>query len=282
MSSILPTACSSRLQAILFKHNIIPLAIWENLHEKGKKVLVLVQRDISALAGVYVIINLVTGDLYVGSGFTGRLAVRYYKHLISGNGSSIVWAAVQKYGLENFAFTLVHIAPSIVKLEDNKELMERETYFITTLEPKYNIAKLAGNTFGVLHTEATREKLRSSYTSERREMIGNLNRGKKLSPTTRAKIREASLNRKPMSAASRALISANSTLAQLFKVKRVDGSPFLSPEGIIVESVIIRTYPCVVIFLGCGEKTVRRAIKKSGIIKSTWLVVLIGKANPSL
>lgn len=106
-----------------------------------------VQAAINQLAGTYVIVNLVNGKMYVGSGITGRTGIRFHKHLFTGQGSRLVWAAVQKYGLCNFAFVVAGISATVVTAEDNQALLDMETGFITSLAPAYNIAQQAGNTY---------------------------------------------------------------------------------------------------------------------------------------
>ena len=61
--------------------------------------------------------------------------------------------------------------------------------------PNYNILTEAGSSFGYKHTEIDRIKMKSNYSLERKLKIGNLNRGKKLSPETIEKIREKALIR---------------------------------------------------------------------------------------
>lgn len=186
--------------------------------------------------------------------------MRFYKHLFGLQGSKLVAAAVQKYGLSNFAFVVLDTVPNVVTSEDNKTLLAMEDYYIQLLLPEYNIAQQAGNTFGVTHTEDTKLKMRINYSSERREAIGSLNRGKKLSPSTVERIRAAVLARPPMSSDTRAKVSANSTVANLYVVSRVDNS--LLPDG--SHSITIRTIPAVAEYYYCNEKTVRRALTGSG------------------
>lgn len=122
------------------------------------------------------------------------------------------------------------------------------------LLPIYNIAPQAGNTFGVLHSEETKARMKAQYSDKRREQIGSLNRGKSLAPSTVEKIRQAALNRAPMSDATKAKVSANSTVAQLFRVSHPLGHPFISPDGVEVTSTVIRTVPAVAKFIKCDEK----------------------------
>lgn len=152
-----------------------------------------------------------------------------------------------------------------------------EDSYIQLLLPEYNIAPQAGNTFGVIHTEETKQKLRVNYSSERREAIGLLNRGKKLSPTTVERIRTAALARPLMSTETREKVSANSSVANLYSVSRVDNT--ILSNGYY--TITLRTISKVAEFCNCHEKTVRRAIQGTGTIKNTFEVTLIGKANNS-
>jgi group I intron endonuclease len=210
------------------------------------------------------ILNLITGDIYVGSAITGNMPNRFHKHLFGLNGNKLVAAAVLKYGLSNFVFTVLAILfenkskqPTVITKENNPELLNLEDHYITTLTPIYNIALNASNTLGVKHTEATKTKMRLNYSSERRERIGALNRGKPLSASTIESI--------PVIEAIRGKISANSTLANMYSVTRLDGTAF--SDGIIIKEV--RTIPNVAKLLDCNERTVRRALKVKGIVKGT-------------
>jgi group I intron endonuclease len=271
--SVLPLALSSRCNAILNSHNLQPIAVFENLHQEGVKTRV--SETIKTLAGVYVIINLITGKMYVGSAITGRMPNRFHKHLYGLSGSNLVAAAVAKYGLANFAFVVVETSPTIVSQEDNKVLLTMEDHYIQLLQPDYNIAPQAGNTFGVMHTNETKRKMRINYSSERREQIASLNRGKKLSSATVERIRIAALARPPMSAETREKVSANSTVATLYEVSRVDNGLMFDGSS----SIILRTIPKVAEFCNCSYKTVQRALQDTGIVKKTWQVIAIGKAN---
>ena len=121
--------------------------------------------------------------------------------------------------------------------------------------------------------------MRLNYSSERREMVGALNRGKTLSTDTIEKIRSAALNRAPMSDETRAKVSKNSAKAQQYLVSRVDGNWFKDVQGNLQMWVIINTLAPVTTLTGSNEKTVRRAIKSDGIVKSEWIVTVVGKVN---
>ena len=83
--------------------------------------------------------------------------------------------AVAKYGISAFAFIIVELFPEVVTKENNKLLLDLEDFYLKSLLPNYNILTEAGNSFGYKHTEITRIKMKSNYSEERRQRIGNLN-----------------------------------------------------------------------------------------------------------
>ena len=120
-----------------------------------------------------------------------------------------------------------------------------------------------------------------NYSSERREAIGSLNRGKPLASSTIELMRETALKRGPLSNSTRAKVSANSTVAQLYSVSRVDGSYFSSFDGVMKTTITLRTLPVVANFIGCNEKTIRRALKLNGIVLKIWRVTVLSKSIDS-
>ena len=60
-------------------------------------------------------------------------------------------------------------------------MLDLEDKYLKLLLPNYNILTEAGSSFGYKHTEVDRQKMKDIYTDSRREMVGSLNRGKKLS-----------------------------------------------------------------------------------------------------
>ena len=87
-----------------------------------------------------------------------------------------------KNSASQFAFVVVETLPGVVTQEDNNELIALEDKYIELVKPEYNLASQAGNTLGYQHTEESKARMKANYSSERRDTIGNLNRGKKLSP----------------------------------------------------------------------------------------------------
>lgn len=71
-----------------------------------------------------------------------------------------------------------------------------EDFYLKSLLPNYNILTEAGSSFGYKHTELSRIKMKTNYSLERRELIGNLNKNKKFPKNVIEKMREKALTRK--------------------------------------------------------------------------------------
>jgi hypothetical protein len=95
--------------------------------------------------------------------------------------------------------------------------------------------------YGQKHSKDTREHMSDIYSDARRERIGNLNRGKEITPERREFLRQVALARPPMSEETRAKVSA---------------IPPYTARGILEAAD----------YIGCGEKTVRRALKQKEMI----------------
>jgi group I intron endonuclease len=248
-------ACSIRLKIIIEKYNIKPIAIFENLHYIGAKTLA--YSYLKPFSGVYLIVNLINGNCYVGSAITGRLHRRLHSHLFGLSGNKHLANAVKKYGLDNFAFILLETIPGNIDSNRNKDLLALENKYIKSLTPKYNKSPNAGNTLGYTHKPTTILKMKNNYSEERRNRIGELNRGKNLSIATRTILSQKALARSPVTSETRSLISANSAKARSYIISKLDNS----------NSVTLRTIPVVAKYCNCSEKTIRRALNGTGIVK---------------
>lgn len=133
---------SQRCNKHLNNLKIQPKAVFENLDAQDAKTTI--SGYLKPLAGVYLIINLVNGNIYVGSAITGRMPMRFHKHLYGLQGSKRVAAAVQKYSLANFAFVVLDTVPGVVNSKNNQALLAMENHYIQLLLPEYNIAQRAG------------------------------------------------------------------------------------------------------------------------------------------
>jgi len=126
--------------------------------------------------------------------------------------SFIISRALIKYGYINFSI-------SILEYCDKSNLLEREQYYLDSLQPQYNILKFAGSSLGYTHSQESKDKtskaLKGVYTGSKSALFGkthsedtirkmSLNRageanafyGKSHSEKTIELMRQKSLNRK--------------------------------------------------------------------------------------
>jgi hypothetical protein len=153
---------SEKLQTIINELGLTPIYVYENLNLEPTRKQIL--NNTRGLSGVYMIINKITKDYYIGSASTNRFYARFSNHLIYFRGNKIVKLAVKKYDLENFAFIVLDLYPNIVTKENNKELLDLEDKYLKLLVPNYNILTEAGSSFGYKHTEIDRKKMKDIYS----------------------------------------------------------------------------------------------------------------------
>lgn len=213
-------------------------------------------------AGIYLILNKVTLDYYIGSASTNRFYSRFYKHLISLIGSKIVKNAVRKYGVNNFAFIILELFPEEVNKENNKKLLNIEDFYLKSLLPNYNILTEAGNSFGYKHTEIDRIKMKANYSEERRNRIGLLNKSKKLSEITVERMKEKAFLRSSYNYSEQGLANLKKNSKSIILYNK-DGTIYGEYISIVEASNS----------LNCSIKTISRALKSnSKILKRTWYV----------
>lgn len=239
---------SKRLKDFLLEKDLNPIFIYENLELKEIREKIL--KDTKNLSGIYLILNKVTLDYYIGSASTNRLYARFSNHLIYFKGSKLLKLAVRKYNLSNFAFLILELFPEVVTKENNKNLIDIEDFYLKSLLPNYNILTEAGSSFGYKHTEIDRLKMKSNYSLERRLRIGNLNKDKKLSIETIEKIREKSLLRKERNY-SEIFIKNMKKNSKPLIFYNLDGTIYGEYSSIVEAAKSIK----------CSEKTIRRIIK---------------------
>lgn len=249
---------SERLNTIFNELYLDPVYSFENLSLETTRKEILDKTK--GLSGIYMIINKITKDYYIGSAATNRFYAIFSNHLIYYRGSKIVKLSVKKYDLSNFAFIILELYPNIVTKENNKELLDLEDKYLKLLLPNYNILTEAGSSFGYKHTEVDRQKMKDLYSDTRREMIGSLNRGKKLSFETIEKIRKKALNRPLMSHDTKKKCITHTRPVVLYNLNgTVYGEYFTILDA--AKSI------------NCDEKTIRRALKtKKKLVKKQWIV----------
>jgi group I intron endonuclease len=106
--------------------------------------------------GIYIIRNLVNNSIYIGSAVSFNKRKNTHLCLLrkGTHHSALLQRSFNKHGENTFVFSM---------LEECKVniLTNREQHYIDTLNPRYNICRIAGNTFGTKRSEETRELLSS-------------------------------------------------------------------------------------------------------------------------
>ena len=131
---------------------IKPIKIYNNFKEAKDQI----KKDQKGKTGVYCLVNLINGHIYIGSSV--NLAVRMSNYLNTTylknrkNNNMPIIQALLKYGQENFAIL-------IVEYVDIENLSVRETFYITHFLPYYNVLKQGYSSLGYKHTEATKKLL---------------------------------------------------------------------------------------------------------------------------
>lgn len=253
---------SKLLVDFLKEKELTPIYFYEDLHLNNTRNKILTETK--GLSGIYLILNKVTLDYYIGSASTDRFYARFSNHLIYFRGSKIVKNAVKNYKLSNFAFLILELFPEIVNKENNKNLLDREDLYLKTLLPNYNILTEAGSSFGYKHTEIDRIKMKSNYSLERRLKIGDLNRGKNLSSEIINKMREKAL--------SRDRTKINISEQSLLNMKK-NSKPLILFN---LDSTVFGEYNSITDTakaINCSVKTINRALNtKKNLLKRRFIV----------
>ena len=106
------------------------------------------------LTGIYCIVNTYNDKCYVGSAVNIRKRWEFHKWQLKFNkhNNKHLQNAWTKYKQSTFIFTVIEIT-------DLENLIEREQYWIDTLNPEYNICPTAGSPLGREVTIETRLKI---------------------------------------------------------------------------------------------------------------------------
>lgn len=242
--------------------NLEPVLFYDDLYldETRKKL----KTETNGLSGIYLILNKITKDYYIGSASTGKFYARFSNHLIYLKGSKIVKNAVKKYKIQSFSFIILELFPEIVTKENNKRLLDLEDFYLKSLLPNYNILTEAGNSFGYKHTDIDRIKMKSNYSLERRQQIGNLNRGRTFSKETIEKMRAKALARTKVKFSDEALRNMKKK-SKPITLYNLDLTVFGSYSSISEAAKAIN----------CDVKTIRRALNTNKkLVKRRFIVKL--------
>lgn len=121
--------------------------------------------------GIYIWINMLTGEQYVGSSVELAKRVANYKQDIAKNKTRPIIANMSKYGVENFSLTIYLVEQ--VQLEEIKDasinllrkIIILEQYLILTLNPSLNTVKVVNTAPYTDHSDLSPEKWNKMVTS---------------------------------------------------------------------------------------------------------------------
>ena len=123
------------------------------------------------ITGIYCIKNTINNNIYVGSSIDINKRKREHFSSLTKNKhhSRYLQRSFNKHGKENFSF-------SILEECFPEELLIREQHFINTLSPRYNVCRIAGNSFGTKRTEEAKNNI-SKAQKERFKTQSAWNKG---------------------------------------------------------------------------------------------------------
>lgn len=162
------------------------------------------------VAGIYAIINIDSGDFYIGS--SKNLRSRWFNHKNRLRASKSCCKHLQnswnKYGESAFEFLVLEECSIEV-------LLNKEQWYLDHCKPTLNILTIAGNTSGMKHSEITKIKIgvkakiqvRHNLTNEHKSNLSksiktkydagwkNPNTGKSTSEETKSKLSKANIGK---------------------------------------------------------------------------------------
>lgn len=141
------------------------IIFFENVKNNKKNI----YNELRNKSGVYVIINNINKELYIGSSINlVRIMVSYYYYTNSDKPSKLVIVrAMKKYGLENFSLGIKEFC-----IKDSQICLNLEQKWIDYYKPLYNVLTLAGNSSGFKHRVETINKLKELLSKENHPKYG--------------------------------------------------------------------------------------------------------------
>jgi len=151
----------SRKRTIFTSSSLEPVKVYLN-PDKEKELII---RDNKDRTGIYRWVNLDSGKSYIGS--SANLSTRFkqyfnYNHLSYPKRNLRIYKALLKYGYSGFRLEILEYCYLEI-------LLEREQFYFDTLNPEYNILKVAGSPLGYRHSEAAKKLI--SIASKNRKVL---------------------------------------------------------------------------------------------------------------
>lgn len=138
-----------------------------NIKEEKKNI----YKELRKKSGVYMLINNITKEFYIGSSLnlTKRMVSYYYYTNSDKLYKIVIIRAMKKYGLENFSLGILEFCKN-----DSKVCLNLEQKWLDKYKPKYNVLNIAGNSFGFKHSLDTIIKLKQKLNKENHPKFGTV------------------------------------------------------------------------------------------------------------
>lgn len=237
---------------------ITPVKIYENSGSLKKEVL----SENRRLCGVYIWVNKLNGNIYVGSGIDlSKRLLSYYNQSELTRNNRPIKDAIVKYGHDNFILAILEYCN-----KDN--LLDREQYYLDLLNPQYNILKVAYSLLGFKHSPENIAKFKTKVISlEHKGILSQTHTAKTVGEDTRAKLSAATKeykNNNPLTPEALANIKAKTT----------------EREGVAVTVLNVETKEVLKFttrteagdFLGVSRQAIYNAYKRGKLIKGVYQI----------
>ena len=153
-----------------FRDEIKPVKYYNNMYD-FKSIII---KDNKNKSGIYKFTNKLNGNFYIGSSVNlSRRFINYYtlSYISKVKSHFTISRALIKYGYFNFELEILEYC-------DVSDLLKREQYYIDSLKPIYNIAKIAGSTLGVIKSKEQRDNiskaLKGKYVGDKSPLFGRI------------------------------------------------------------------------------------------------------------
>ena len=185
-------------------------------------------------SGIYIIKTKINNRYYIGSAI--NLYNRKHIHLThlknNKHHNSKLQRFVNKYGIDNLYFECVELC-------EKEDLIKKEQFYIDTLNPYFNIAKIAGSNLGIKITKEQSEKLSKLRKGKQNSL------GRKYSEETILKMKESAKKRgihiNFMNASKKANTGKKHTKEHRFKVsekqKKINNIQLLEIKKMLKSSI---------------------------------------------
>jgi len=175
------------------------------------------------VTGIYQIINLTNNKSYVGSASNIRQRWSHHKRNLSNNKhhSSYLQNAWNKYGESVFVLKILTTC-----IKDKDILIELEQFYIDTLKPEYNIAKIAGSCLGIKLSPERKLQISESLkgricSEETKRKISYSQKGKVISLESRQKLSNTLQKRSKEKCLETKLKRSSFTIEQIKDIKQM-------------------------------------------------------------